>query len=884
MNIFLSYGRWLLALLFLNLNLQSKAQEVLLQGWYWDYPKTAAGKNWTDTLDLKLNDLSAKGFSHIWLPPFSRSSFGSNSNGYDPKDLYDLGSYGLGPTGFGTRSQVDTLIKHIRAKNMKAVADVVYNHRDGGKPEINPSVEGWIENFNCTKRNNGDNPFPSDRVRMILPIGGSTGNNAGDYYIKIASASKHPDFYGKEYKFYAVTKTMGFQNLPATNEFEPNGGGDCGQGNNTATLGRDFYANIDNVGSCGGGCGVDEFKLTLNASNFNSAGDTLFIYLSNTNGNYSDHFIYGIWNGAAAADVQSQLKYQTYTDFMNMPSGRATMNYSNFKPNGNPTNLNGDWDSMLFFYDYDQAVPDTRQELIDWTQWLRDSIKIEGLRMDAVKHFDPAFLSKMFDSLYLTNQTPDLVVGEFYDFNASALKGWVDNVESGMAIPAAKTATTVRAFDFALRGSLEAACDQPTYDSRQIFNSGIVYGANGNKNQAVTFVNNHDFRSGSEMVDNDPELAYAYILAHPNLGIPTVFYPDYYGTDLPTGPDANLKASIDRLMDLRNEFIINSSGTEHLNRFGTPHSINYFQGSADKTLAFISVGGGLNPIITPYEALTVINFSTDTLQATIPLGALSMEPNGAVFSERTGKSLLPFSFKTAGALNVAVPPRSYGIYVNVTDEDKCNVNNPVYVDKGATGSNDGGSWANAFNDLQSVIALANSCDDLDTIYVKEGTYKPTFTNDRSQSFTIGAGKHIYGGFPFLGTPTFAQRNPLIYPTVLSGNIGNTSLSSDNSFHTILTSTIVSKPSTLSGFVVQDGNANGIAENGQGGGLLNRGNLLIDQCKFMNNNAINGAAIYNVVSTISNIKNTISINNTGATDVKNEAGATVNIMENVEIKN
>ena len=152
------------------LSLSVFGQDILMQGWYWDYPKTANGHNWADTMSAKANELGNAGITHLWLPPLSRASFGSNSNGYDPKDLYDLGEYGLGATGYGTRADVDASIAALNAAGIKAVADVVYNHRDGGVAEANGAVEGWIENFNCAKRNSGDNPFPSDRVRMVIPI------------------------------------------------------------------------------------------------------------------------------------------------------------------------------------------------------------------------------------------------------------------------------------------------------------------------------------------------------------------------------------------------------------------------------------------------------------------------------------------------------------------------------------------------------------------------------------------------------------------------------------------------------------------------------------------------------------------------------------------
>ncbi len=67
----------------------TKAQEVLMQAWYWDYPKTTENANWADSLWFKAQTLNNAGFTYLWLPPLTRSSSGNSSNGYDPKDLYD---------------------------------------------------------------------------------------------------------------------------------------------------------------------------------------------------------------------------------------------------------------------------------------------------------------------------------------------------------------------------------------------------------------------------------------------------------------------------------------------------------------------------------------------------------------------------------------------------------------------------------------------------------------------------------------------------------------------------------------------------------------------------------------------------------------------------
>src|ERR1039458_286164 len=104
-------SKYLFILLALILVEKSYSQDFLLQGWYWDYPKTTSGALWADTIRLKAAELKNAGFTYVWLPPLSRASSGSYSNGYDPKDLYDLGNNTLGPTGFGSRTNLDNLIK-----------------------------------------------------------------------------------------------------------------------------------------------------------------------------------------------------------------------------------------------------------------------------------------------------------------------------------------------------------------------------------------------------------------------------------------------------------------------------------------------------------------------------------------------------------------------------------------------------------------------------------------------------------------------------------------------------------------------------------------------------------------------------------------------------
>ncbi|RMG84464.1 MAG: T9SS C-terminal target domain-containing protein, partial [Bacteroidetes bacterium] len=469
-------------------------------------------------------------------------------------------------------------------------------------------------------------------------------------------------FFGKAYKVYMETGTVGWQNLSDMSESEPNGGGDCGEPNNTITLGRNWLANVD-----GSGCLTDEFHLSLSASDFNAAGDTLFIYLSNLNGDYSDHRIYGIWSASAGADIVSQLKYQTYTDFTNMPSGQGSMNFENFKPNtGNAatTWLTGDWDWLWFFYDYDQSVVSTQNALNSWVEWLWTNVGIRGYRMDAVKHFDYAYTGDLYDYLHGQGIDPGMVVGEFFDTNAGTLKAWIDNVQANMNA-ATKSAINVRAFDFSLRAALKEACDNAFYDVRNVFNAGIVDAAGGSGFNVITFLNNHDYRDAGQPIQNDPILGYAYILTNNQIGIPCVFYPEYFGTTVPNYPTVNLQAQIDALIAAHKTYIFGATHREYLSRIGTPFSNSYTSGNPDETLFFQLHGG-----VGGKEVLVCINFSDNALNMTHQINSdLDGDGNdnfpvGQTFSEVFSYSSTPtLTANSNYEVNIQLPAKSYSVWV-----------------------------------------------------------------------------------------------------------------------------------------------------------------------------------------------------------------------------
>jgi alpha-amylase len=138
---------------------------VIMQAFYWDCPKLESKEfQWWNSVSGKISQLSNAGFTALWLPPATKGAnlFGDMSMGYDPYDFYDLGEFdqrGSIPTWFGTRAELEALIKTAHSHNMQVYADMVLNHTNGAdEEEINPldGKKRW------TKYNPASNKFSRD--------------------------------------------------------------------------------------------------------------------------------------------------------------------------------------------------------------------------------------------------------------------------------------------------------------------------------------------------------------------------------------------------------------------------------------------------------------------------------------------------------------------------------------------------------------------------------------------------------------------------------------------------------------------------------------------------------------------------------------------------
>lgn len=130
-----------------------------------------------------------------------------------------------------------------------------------------------------------------------------------------------------------------------------------------------------------------------------------------------------------------------------------------------------------------------------------------------------------------------------------------------------------------------------------------------------------------------------------------------------------------------------------------------------------------------------------------------------------------------------------------------------YVKSGASGN--GNSWATASGDIQAMIDASISGDE---VWIAAGTYTPTTKpsgctaceSARDVTFLLKDGVKVYGGFPASNTPTFADRNPSSFTTILSGEIGNPGTLTDNIYHVVISLNDVSGNTILDGVTITGG--------------------------------------------------------------------------------
>ncbi len=166
----------------------------------------------------------------------------------------------------------------------------------------------------------------------------------------------------------------------------------------------------------------------------------------------------------------------------------------------------------------------------------------------------------------------------------------------------------------------------------------------------------------------------------------------------------------------------------------------------------------------------------------------------------------------------------------------------LYVNSAATGQATGLTWTDAFSELHAALNYANQCDTVREIWVAKGIYRPTSTTDRTASFKLRQNLALYGGFAGAET-ALSERNLSDNVTILSGDIGQPNVMTDNSYH-VVTGNATDATTRFDGFNVTAGQADAESDDCGGGMWNDKGSPKVVNVTFSHNYAKQGGGMCN----------------------------------------
>lgn len=232
----------------------------------------------------------------------------------------------------------------------------------------------------------------------------------------------------------------------------------------------------------------------------------------------------------------------------------------------------------------DHSNQEVRDELFKWVKWFIEETKVDGFRLDAVKHIDATFMDDFIKYIKEELREKFYLVGEYWVADKGSLQGYM-----------AETSGNVDLFDVSLHYSLFAASQQKeTYDLRKIFDKSIVA---SNPIMAVTFVDNHDSQKGQSLESWIEawfrQIAYALILLRKD-GYPCVFFGDLFGVG-DSSLYAGMGEGLTKLLEVRRDFAYGDQD----DYFNDPHVIGFVRHGNEehpKKMACVISNAGDNAI------------------------------------------------------------------------------------------------------------------------------------------------------------------------------------------------------------------------------------------------------------------------------------------------
>jgi len=269
--------------------------------------------------------------------------------------------------------------------------------------------------------------------------------------------------------------------------------------------------------------------------------------------------------------------------------------------------------------------------ILNHAKWMVEQIGFNDFRYDFVKGFGAWIVRAIHDRNYTRDgrKVELFGVGECWAGDAF-IDSWLDSVNSWAQ-------HRVGAFDFPLRYRLKELCDSYGFSLRRLADGGVLM--KDRPFEAVTFVDNHDFREGeTPEIVNDKLLAYAYILTHE--GYPCVYWKDWFNYGL-AGPGS--ASGIERLVQV------------HESHAGGRANLLYVD---DLLYIMERTGAGTQPGL-----LFALNNGGNTLKKRVKTGCGSRTYQPLAWRGRDATPApLQITADTDGWCEVEAPPRGYVIY------------------------------------------------------------------------------------------------------------------------------------------------------------------------------------------------------------------------------
>lgn len=206
-----------------------------------------------------------------------------------------------------------------------------------------------------------------------------------------------------------------------------------------------------------------------------------------------------------------------------------------------------DWENGNYDYlmgaDLDMESSEVINELDTWGNWYTSTAKLDGYRLDAVKHVSSKFMKNWVQKRRENSGRNLFSVGEYWSTDMYKLENYLRETDYSLHL-----------FDVPLHQQfIDISYGNGQFDMGYLGQNTLTQKHRFN---SVTFVDNHDSQPGQVLgpsVNNWFKLqAYAYILTREE-GYPCIFYGDYYGVTDPGHQLPSLKKELDTLMYVRRD-------------------------------------------------------------------------------------------------------------------------------------------------------------------------------------------------------------------------------------------------------------------------------------------------------------------------------------------